>query len=79
MDKNLKYTMCGCSISLTLSGTLYCFTEKYCKGCGVKLEEQKHIIENIIPTNNRQFYVTGASGTTVAIDTSTNYFGYIER
>lgn len=68
--------MCGCFISVAVVGTFYCFTEKYCKDCKIKIEEQKHIIENNIPTNIRRIYATNTMGTIVAIDTSTNYFNY---
>ncbi len=74
MDKNLKCIMCGCFVPIAVVGTLYCFTEKYCNDCKEKIEEQKHIIENTIPTNAKQIYVSSLSGTNVVIDTSTNYF-----
>jgi hypothetical protein len=75
MDKNLKCIICGCFLPITIAGTLYCFAEKYCKDCKEKLEEQKHIIENITPTNARQIYLMNASGTSsIVIDTSSNYF-----
>lgn len=76
MDKNLKCVICSCFLPLTVASTLYCFTESYCKDCKGKLEEQKHIIENIVPTNTRQIYNTGISGTAAItiIDTPSNYF-----
>jgi hypothetical protein len=76
MDKNLKCIMCGSLISVAVAGSIYCFTEKYCEDCRAKIEEQKHVAENTIPTNTRQLYVGGLSGTAFVIDTSTSPFDH---
>lgn len=74
MDKHLKCIMCGCLIPVAIAGTIYCFTEKYCIDCKKRVEEQKHIVENATPTDIRQIYVGGLSGTAFVVDTSTSCF-----
>jgi hypothetical protein len=74
MEKKLKCIACGCLITLMASSDVYFFVDNHCKDCRDKLEKQPHNVENNLPTNARQIYVAGLSGTAYTIDTSTNWF-----